>query len=65
MSKEVEVLKLPMCDLCDDRAQYDVFIPGYRTWGYVCEKHFKLHGCKLGTGCGQKLIVKGGVKNDN
>lgn len=43
------------CDFCDERAKYDVRIPLFSTWGYVCETHFQQFECKLGTGRGQRL----------
>ena len=54
----IEVTQLPKCDLCDERAKYDAYIPTYATWGYVCHAHFQQFECKLGTGRGQRLILK-------
>lgn len=65
MSDIVEVLKLPKCDFCDERAKYDVRIPLYATWGYVCETHFQQFECKLGAGRGQRLILREVKSNGN
>ena len=59
----VELTQLPKCDLCDERAKYDAYIPTFATWGYVCETHFKQCDCKVGLGKGQELILKG-CKNE-
>jgi len=59
MSKQTTVSHLPDCDFCDERAKYDVRIPFFATWGYVCETHFQQFECTLGTGRGQRLILKG------
>jgi hypothetical protein len=63
--KEVEVEELPFCDLCKafiptekpEKALYDGKTK-MGPWGYMCEKHFSTHGVGLGTGMGQKLILK-------
>lgn len=43
------------CDFCDNKAKYDVRIPLFATWAYVCELHFELFECSLGLGKGQRL----------
>ena len=52
---EVEISKLPKCDFCSKKAQYDG-----RTkqgpWAYMCASCFKELGVGLGLGKGQKLI---------
>lgn len=55
---EAVVSQLPPCDLHPDRpAGYD-----FRTqagfWMFGCERCFRLMGLGLGTGRGQKLIVR-------
>jgi hypothetical protein len=65
MSEKVIVSTLPKCDFCDERARYDARIPSYTSWGYVCETHFQQFGCTLGTGRGQKLILKEVKSNDD
>jgi len=65
MSDRVEVLKLPKCDFCDEKARYDARIPLYAIWGYVCETHFQQFECKLGPGRGQRLILKEVKSNDD
>lgn len=61
---EVAVPELPPCDFCkidDDKiipAEYDgktVMGP----WAYMCGAHYSKYGMGLGTGVGQRLIVKG------
>lgn len=54
----VEVLQLPKCDFCDERAKYDARIPAFATWGYVCPTHFQQFDCKVGLGKGQRLVLK-------
>lgn len=48
MHDKVEVLQLPKCDFCDERAKYDARIPLFATWGYVCETHFQQFDCQIG-----------------
>lgn len=64
MSESVQVDKIPPCDLCkafqgknDVPAKYDgKTIQG--PWGYMCERHFRSYGVGLGTGRGQRLILR-------
>ncbi len=60
MSKSVKVKRLPLCDFCSGEnfsaARYDAKTKA-GPWGYMCERHFKLHGVGLGTGFGQKLLL--------
>lgn len=58
MNDKVEVLQLPKCDFCYERAKYDVRIPSFATWGYVCETHFQQFDCQVGLGRGQRLVLK-------
>lgn len=56
--KEVTVAKLPPCDRHPDRrAKYD-FATTIGPWMYGCEACFRELGRGLGTGLGQKLVVK-------
>lgn len=55
-NKYVIMVSLPPCDICGEPAAFDAKIPG-AGWGYVCNKHFKQHSCKLGIGFGQALVV--------
>jgi hypothetical protein len=65
MSEQVEVKKLPPCDVCrmegiEKDAQYDA-----RTlqgpWAFLCQECFDVIGPgRLGTGYGQKLVVRNG-----
>jgi len=52
-----EVSKLPNCDFCNNLAKYDGKTK-IGPWAYMCERHFKEYGVGLGTGLGQKLVVK-------
>lgn len=61
MSDQVEVVALPYCDFCPDfnptEAEYD----GKTTtgpWANMCKKHFATYGIGLGTGRGQRLVLK-------
>jgi hypothetical protein len=60
--RTAKVNKFPQCDFCEkegirQEAKYDgrTFLG---PWGYMCERHFKRFGVGLGTGRGQKLIIK-------
>lgn len=62
MSEQVTVAVLPKCDFCTaavtvTRARYDgktVMGP----WANMCEVHFNEYGIGLGTGRGQRLVLK-------
>ena len=58
MSEAVYVETLPECDFCGITAQYDsATVSG--PWAYMCTEHWAAYGVKkLGTGFGQKLLVK-------
>jgi len=63
MGEQVNVKRLPMCDFpCKGvnvahPAQYDgATMMG--PWGYMCETAFRKYGLGLGTGRGQRLVVK-------
>lgn len=54
---EVVVDELPKCNFCDKPALYDgKTLNG--PWAYMCEEHYSYWGVGLGTGRGQKLIIK-------
>lgn len=62
-STQVEVVVLPPCDFCSMRgerkdAQYDA-ASRMGSWAFMCEDHFRQYGVGLGTGRGQRLVVKG------
>ena len=67
--KTALVDELPPCDICKaegvdppEPAEYDASTTSGR-WGYMCEAHYQTHGVKpLGLGRGQKLVVRGSVK---
>ena len=59
---EVEVDKLPNCDLCKESgitetAQYDAKTT-FGSWASLCKIHFLRFGIGLGLGRGQKLVLK-------
>lgn len=62
MSSEVKVSILPKCDICWSQgkmksAKYDAkTIMG--PWANLCTPCFKQYGVGLGTGRGQKLVLK-------
>lgn len=58
MSDEVKVTVLPGCDFCDRTARYDgKTIMG--PWANMCQKHWDKHGVgRLGTGYGQRLLLR-------
>lgn len=68
MATEVEVAEIPDCDIHKLSkgqpgvpAEYD----GATTigpWAYMCGECFMLYGQGLGTGVGQRLILKRGEK---
>lgn len=62
MGSQVIVKQLPDCDIHADGtpALYDARLPGKGgSWGYVCQLCFDAFGPgQLGTGHGQKLIVR-------
>lgn len=69
MSTEVKVARIPDCDICKyvgpppgkpkQPAAYDgKTVEG--PWANMCEFHFKQYGVGLGTGRGQKLVLKEG-----
>jgi len=51
------VTSIPACNLCGSPAYADANIPGDR-WGYVCKTCFDGHGCSLGLGRGQVLLLE-------
>lgn len=57
MADKTIVAQRPKCDFCDKEALYDAKVPGM-GWAYHCKYHFSIHGCSLGTGKGQLLVVK-------
>jgi len=56
-NKGTEIDKLPKCSFCKKDALYDMKMARGGYWAYLCENH-KYYGIKLGTGYGQKLILK-------
>lgn len=63
MSTQVVVAKLPPCDVHamlgeKHAAEYDAKMPT-GPWANVCQEAFDELHCSLGTGYGQRLILKG------
>lgn len=54
---QVVVLRLPKCDFCGKDARYDGKTE-MGPWANMCPQHFRMYGVGLGSGRGQKLIVK-------
>jgi hypothetical protein len=60
---EVVVPELPPCDFCqmDDGKTVPALYDGKTTegpWAYMCGAHCSKYGMGLGTGVGQRLILK-------
>lgn len=61
--KEILVHEMPECDLCIHFKvviQTAAFDGATRMgpWAYMCESHFAEFGIGLGTGVGQKLVLR-------
>ncbi len=57
MSEQTEVSVLPQCDLCGANARYDgKTVNG--PWANMCQIHFAMLGVGLGTGKGQRLVLR-------
>jgi hypothetical protein len=60
MTKSIKVSVIPRCDLCSSE---EIDKPAYAYarlpygWAFICLKHFIYHGCRLGTGWGQRLVL--------
>lgn len=49
------------CQLCGTdlgTVMYDVRLPTYGSWANVGDCCFRAHGCQLGTGHGQKYVLR-------
>jgi len=58
MCKEVKVLELPQCQMCEASvASYDSRLFAQTIWAFLCEKCYEKFGVSLGTGNAQKLIL--------
>jgi len=62
MSTEVYVGERPKCDICrmkgiNSEALYDAATV-HGPWAYMCQMHFNQIGVGLGTGRGQRLLIK-------
>ncbi|KQY61827.1 hypothetical protein ASD30_25125 [Nocardioides sp. Root140] len=65
MATTVVVGVLPPCDLCEadasglepETAAFDArTVTG--QWAYLCHRHYEVHGVGLGTGQGQRLVLR-------
>ena len=65
MKDTTAVSEIPVCNFCEEDAEYDgqtIFGP----WAYMCKRCFRKYGRGLGLGQGQKLVLlKGGEKDDS
>jgi hypothetical protein len=63
VSTEVEVSEIPPCDICKRRGETVPAIVDGATimgpWANMCELDFVKYGVGLGTGRGQRLILRG------
>lgn len=59
MSEAVEVSSIPKCDIHEGKhdAKYDGATT-FGPWAYMCEEAFRLYGVGLGTGRGQRLVLR-------
>lgn len=64
MGTEVVVSHLPKCDMCADEGKTILAAYDAKTkagpWANMCQRHFDIFGLGLGTGYGQRLIIKEG-----
>lgn len=58
MSTQVEVAVIPTCDIHGMHYDARVYIHGRWVWANVCEQAFVNGQGSLGTGRGQRLILK-------
>ena len=62
MGTHVTVTKLPKCDFCAQRGMTrDAYYDGrtiHGSWANMCEEHFLQYGVGLGTGSGQRLVLR-------
>ena len=64
MSDQVVVYEIPNCDVCrrdgqpNTPAYADAKLGAGLPWAYVCERHFRIYMCALGTGRGQRLVLR-------
>jgi hypothetical protein len=59
----VKVSVIPDCNIC--RQEEAKTVKAYADakldigpWAYVCKRHFDEHGCALGLGRGQELVLR-------
>ena len=57
MSESVTVDKYPKCDFCPTDARYDGKT-GMGPWANMCQDHFDAYDVGLGTGQGQKYLLR-------
>lgn len=63
MSEKVFMTTLPMCDTCPPDNKAEAAYDGrtkHGPWAYMCEACFSELGVGLGTGSGQRLVLRGG-----
>jgi hypothetical protein len=52
--------RLPICDFCENHAEYDFMTTSGHRWAFACHRHWRQHRLHpdLGPGRGQKLVVQ-------
>ena len=62
MSIKTYVSQIPDCDMCAQDGKREPAAFDAKTtmgpWAHLCEEHFTLVGVGLGTGLGQRLVVR-------
>lgn len=62
MSDQVRVTILPNCDFCQQESSVSLATVDGKTvmgpWANMCAHHFAAYGVGLGTGKGQRLVLK-------
>lgn len=67
MGDRVEVARIPDCDICANDPigkprRTPAIVDGktvHGPWANMCEQHFDQYGVGLGTGRGQRLVLRG------
>lgn len=57
MTTKAFVTRVPKCDFCIDKAQFDG-LTIYGPWANMCSAHFQVFGVGLGLGKGQRYFLE-------
>lgn len=57
------VESVPTCDYCSSRSAFEGRTKPAGNWAFMCEAHFRKYGNGLGENSGQKLIVRGSLRD--